>query len=272
MNIAVIYPTKIIDNMHNLTNFHMLLPKQIQKLEQDPNEEYRIHALCHPNKFTILDNGVFEGNRLSHDELVKYVQKYDINEIVLPDAFQNQYETLDMLTYLFESGDLPITNHRASKFSYMIVPQGRNAVEWLNNLHDIKRAIPPELRIKNFTIGMPKWLGRDEPTVRANLVEYLNKQGEHLPIHLLGCNSMAEFSAIRNAKVSGKIHFRSIDTSLPAKLAMSGYSLDNASDEEVMWHSHDYITMFPNNAEMDLIDLNVMQFLHYGSVRQYNGL
>lgn len=268
MKIAPIFPTDYIAYLAGVTRFHMLLPMQV-------NDDSRsaIESLCPIDHYTILDNGVYEGTQVSFQDLLGYADEFNINEIVLPDVFKDAAANLALHKETF-ANKIPDASGKGIPLGYMIVPQGKDAIEWLINLERIRNALREAHPLwavgRRWVIGMPKWLGAEDYTVRPALLEYFYQQGESWPIHLLGCNDLNELRAIRSLINARKAKVRSMDTSFPIKLAYEGHNIH--SGKRPGWDSVEFLnsTMPLAPEDQKLITYNLSHFLEIAEFEQYN--
>jgi len=198
-------------------SYHMALTHLV---ESDPvyRDEYIRTALRRKN-FIIMDNSLIElGGAVDIDRVLSAALTVGAKEIVLPDVFQNGAETVKLAT---ESISALKQNKAAGTMRTMAVCHGNNIQEViasfsaLNNLYSLN------------TIGIPKVLDRTIPGGRITVMRALSNA--HLlgkkDIHFLGAGSMDELIQISGTpKLLRQI--RSLDTVLPAQLAVCGLTFD----------------------------------------------
>lgn len=265
MHVAIIHPTDRLLETAAITRFNLFVPKQL-------NDETKplVARLCHFGYYTILDNGVFEGQALSLEDLFDLAIETNANEIVLPDAFQDAPTSLELLREaLIELEHMSDTRN----LNFMVVPQGKNVVEWLTNYQDMKalaQYYEAKMRKYNqFTYGVPKWLGREDPTVRPQLLEYFYKTNRSERFHLLGCNSTRELDLIVGKRYQRTASPRSMDTSYPIKVAIDGYALLNDFHYDTVWESDKYLQKTLNTEQENLATNNTIHFLRRAGFTQY---
>lgn len=164
------------------------------------------------NNYKIMDNSIIEmGSAFSIEKLIFEAERCDVQEIILPDAFEDGDTTFDLvndaISYLRE-------HNLIGKFKLMAVCHGKHLDEFLQNFNKLNNI--PEID----TIGIPKatckWIGTRAWLGFSDVIMKCNKE-----IHLLGCwSSLLEFIDMKDTPFFNKI--RSADTCLPALLSRSG--------------------------------------------------
>jgi len=250
MDVAIIYPNDLIGKWPNLTRMHLFVPKQFE----GGDTPSRIRHLKSRGHYIILDNGAYEGELLDLKSLLELAKSVNANEIVLPDVFQDANKTVQSYKQILVTKELP------DNCKYMLVPQGKNLAEWftcfeqINNIWDKSKY--------EWVLGIPKWLAKDDPGVRAEILTVLGYRGFKQPIHLLGCNGMPEIRKIVDVLKRRVAKVRSIDTSYPIKLAQAGKKLTYSSNEKVVWDSKEYLKSTFVANQMPLIAYNVLEFIN----------
>lgn len=166
------------------------------------------------NNYKIMDNSIIElGEAFDMDTLINEAIKCNVDEIILPDIFNDGDATLKKVN---ESIEWLKEHNYIGKFKLMAVCHAKNLEEFhetFNKLNKIK-----EIDV----IGIPKvcsrWMGS-----RVKEAECLSLHTKK-DIHLLGCwNSLNELKDLSsNSKV------RSMDTCLPALLTI--YNMNTFDD------------------------------------------
>lgn len=230
MKVAFITPISILWNIGSMTNFHMILPEQLD------NAEYR-NFYRNATGFKMLDNGIAEGNRINNGVLIAEALGMRVDEIVCPDVMQDYsatvYHTEDFIEYLRQVG-LPISRWRLAG-----VVQGENhtraheCLMWMLTNPNISTICIPRVFIKQFG-----------STARLDFIEEygsLITQRFGKEIHLLGSGPYPEEIRIIN---KGSTPVRSIDTCAPIAMAMKGVQLDdhNRGDAQYTGRPSDYFT------------------------------
>jgi hypothetical protein len=160
--------------------------------------EYRNHfEVTHKGKDIILDNGMYEGERVGEHDLISIINKIEPKLVFLPDTFQAFGDANYILANQFLQG------HVEFKTKYAFIPHG--SAEVMHN--DIKRIAENPLVTH---IGVPKKGWEVEFESRGHLQTWLESIEPKFRYHWLGLNSPSE---IREAKRFNKVE--SFDTCLP---------------------------------------------------------
>lgn len=227
MEVAHIAPYSMLHlTLHK--RFHMLLPSFLQ------NPDYREHFSTlaeSPDKFVIMDNGMFEDGLMTNDRLIDLAHAWRVNEIVMPDVRGDSLATLkavDNFLNMFELITLPRTP------SLMCVVQIRNISEMESFLYtaaDIERLHFGHNGV--FTFGVPRRLAEEiDPYIRIKIAQWVSMVLPTNPIHFLGYarNSThpKQFNEVQEA--SGIV--RSIDTDAPFVWAINQAFMDTSGRYE----------------------------------------
>lgn len=169
------------------------------------------------HSYKIMDNSIIElGKAFSLEDLLKQASVCKVNEIILPDVFQNFNETFKLAK---ESYDYIQNSIYKDKFKYMVVCHANSYQEMFNNLKVLENVKWID------TIGIPKvittWGNRN------NFKKFY--MGSKKNIHYLGCwKSFKEEIEIKDDPVFNKI--RSMDTCLPSLLTIQNKKWDEERD------------------------------------------
>jgi hypothetical protein len=159
------------------TPYHFALG---QKLVNDPAYMYAYRRLAARGHHIIVDNGAAEPavERVPFPTILRAVADCGALEVVMPDVLEDASATIEM-TCDRAVLDLVPVDYR------MIVPQGRNLIEWTACLMEMHR----RLKGRYASIGVPKHL-EAKTGGRAEAVDFIVGAGLHLayPIHLLGAH------------------------------------------------------------------------------------
>jgi hypothetical protein len=160
--------------------------------------------------FLILDNGAYElGGEADIQATIEAAKMVHPDEIVCPDTIKNATQTVNLCCSLA----LRLTRYAPS---IMIIPQGRDGVEWLACLN-IMHGIVEEMGIP-YSIGIPKYLELEEGG-RLRALEHTFRYTTADHIHLLGTqSSIYEFRNLAMAYPA----LRGADTTLPFAAAQHG--------------------------------------------------
>lgn len=177
------------------------------------NEEYKKIAKNSHN-YKMMDNSIIElGSAFSLENLIKEAIECDVNEIILPDSFQNAKETIRLakqsITWLKKKKLL-------HKFKLQCVCHGKTIDEFkwcfnkINKINEID------------VIGIPKVLTKTFGN-RCELWDIFKNTGKQ--IHLLGCwDSFNELTVLPDEAF---IKIRSLDTCLISLLSNYGDDVFN---------------------------------------------
>lgn len=164
--------------------------------------------------YKIMDNSIIElGEAFNLDDLIIEARKCKVNEIILPDVFQNGESTLslvkDSINYLRRKKIL-------GEFKLQAVCHGKSIDEFKKSFEELNK-------IKEIdVIGIPKVLTKTFEN-RCNLYDIFKNTDKE--IHLLGC-----WDSFNELKVLPKDAFskiRSLDTCLLALLSQRGNDVFN---------------------------------------------
>jgi len=172
------------------------------------------------NKYIIMDNGAAEGQNLTLGELLLAIDKIKPDEVIVKDVLLNKDATIRA----------SISSARAIKERYphiklMMVPQGRNVVEWLGcyytfleeplcDVIGISKISVPEC-FKNISIS-PEI--SDCRNVCLQVLAYLGLLGK--PLHLLGMGNPNEYREYSDEPY--KSYIRSTDSAYTMVAAFNG--------------------------------------------------
>ncbi len=196
-----------------LTDYHLILAQEILN-----SAKYRDAYKDPEIGYKILDNGAFEGQLVSTQELFRMAQLLNVDEIVVPDTLHDWASTIEQAIHFTGWAQA------FPQFRYMGVAQGESVEEVLGCACELANMAWVDV------IGLPKHLESLGQTTRIILIEKFmaSEQLRYLPVHLLGGTSWAEEPAI--AKFYDNV--RGIDTSFPVYMGMQGKLIDEAPYEE----------------------------------------
>lgn len=202
MKTATILPTHYL-NMIKEEPYHMCLAHLIG-VDKEYTEFYK-EVGRYNDKYLIMDNGVIEGDRRPIQEIIKKALLVKANEIILPDAFMEMEETLE-LSY----SALQIVRNDFPDLKVMAVPQGKTMDEWLDCAQAM---IDWDIQCLGIPKVLTKIAGRDG---RLNALTFLGNKLRGLDVHLLGCwTTPLEATLIEKAVQSGLIRpVRGIDSAI----------------------------------------------------------
>jgi len=172
-------------------NTHMIIAPHVLH-----NALYKNFYLMHPELYTMLDNGLWEGEILTNAKLLSMATKLRVNEIIAPDdvsAIKTIKKTKSFLRYLDKKGQ---------RFNFKIhgAIHGKTFSEQLDCLDTF-------IECGVDIIDLPKMLGAQQ---RKFWIDEINKRNILLNIHCLGYYK-DELDMFKNNLI------RSFDTSVPFK-------------------------------------------------------
>lgn len=164
--------------------------------------------------YKIMDNSIIElGEAFNLDDLIVEACKCKVNEIILPDVFQNGEATL---TLVKESINYLRNKNILGEFKLQAVCHGKTIEEFKKSFEELNN-------IKEIdVIGIPKVLTKTfgNRCLLYNIFKNTNKE-----IHLLGCwDSFNELNVLPDEAFS---KIRSLDTCLIALLSQNGDDVFN---------------------------------------------
>lgn len=191
--VAQIVPLKFLtmtsDNMYHMCLAHLVLK----------SEEYALfyRRMSEEGKYVLMDNGAAEKEKLSQEDLLRAYSLVKPTEIILPDVLFDKDQTLT------RTSDFIRSNYkRLEPYKKMIVPQGKDEMEWQDCLWSM---IYESFYYDDIdSIGIPKWLGVKDKVARISICNRLLDIDKE--IHLLGCNegpAVLGFCRAANPNVRG---------------------------------------------------------------------
>jgi len=175
-------------------NTHMIIAPHVLH-----NETYREFYKTHPNLYTMLDNGLWEGEVLSNANLLKMANDLHVNEIVAPDditAIKTIRKTKSFLRYL---------DKKDQRFKFKIhgAIHGETFAQQNNCFETF-------MECDIDVVDLPKMLGPDQ---REEWIYDINERAPDIDIHCLGY-----YPCELDLLESNDGFIRSFDTSVPFKL------------------------------------------------------
>lgn len=175
-------------------------------------EQYRKFFENKKDRYLILDNSAFECGEPQVDEMEKWVEKLEVDEVVAPDVLYDAKET-----YLRSKPFLERFKRAYPHIKVMGVIQGKS-------MKETRECIRRFLDLDFDVLAVPKWGAKkfarvpifaeslSRYRVLMELLEYMDKYKRHMPIHILGVNDPEiEIPAFKTLA-------RSIDTTWPFKV------------------------------------------------------
>jgi hypothetical protein len=165
-------------------------------------------------QFVILDNGMFESGMMSNEDLIELADKWQVDELVMPDVRGNMEATLaavDRFLNMFEQVKLD------KEPSLMVVVQISHReqiaefIEVAMNLFFLVHKLP-----NNLTFGIPRRLAEElGNTIRVEIASAIVQRTNNVPVHLLGYARTGDLPTIFNEVALLSNTARSIDTDAP---------------------------------------------------------
>lgn len=171
--------------------YHMIIGPHVKH-----NTTYRNFYKNNPGLYTMLDNGLWEGEVLKDTELLKMANLLHVDEIIAPD------DKTSCLTLRYTKRFLDYITDKGQRYDFKI----HGAVHG-KTFSDTRKCMLKLVDMGVDIIDMPKMLG---PELRLLLTSTLQERAD-LPIHFLG------FYKEELSLLEGSSAIRSFDTSVPFK-------------------------------------------------------
>jgi hypothetical protein len=220
MKVALIPPTRYLD-MIQCRAVQMILPACLKS----PRYRDAYHPMRLANSYVIMDNGMFENDQMSFENLIELIEKWRPDEVIFPDVEGDMKATLDKsdaFLNVFESIRFP---NRPTPQIVVQVAEQKEIPQFIDSalqLEDEMYGVP------TFTFGIPRRLvEKFGPFVRKNIVDFLQEMAPHNEIHLLGYPRNADNPDTFNEVKTLAAHVRSIDTSAPYVWANANATMSN---------------------------------------------
>lgn len=195
---------------------HIVPIAGLSEIENDPlqmslaqlvnkDKNYLLHYKREIKKgnFVIMDNGAFEGEDLSNEQLYQLYLMLEPTELVLKDILYGGEESFKVTEESYN-----FFKARNVKSKLMGVPQGKSLDEWCEQAKKV-------IDLGVDTIGIPRVLAKIDPNNRIRAAEFVRDYNLDVDIHLLG--AAEDFGETKEVLESTNI--RSMDTSLAYMLA-----------------------------------------------------
>lgn len=203
-------PANYLEDMANWRTHMIIAPHAIGKT--DAHFKYHKFYVYHPDLYTIIDNGLWEGHVVSNKKLLELASKYCCDEIIAPDSpygAVTSRKTKQFIDFLKQKG-------RRKDFKVHGVIHGGNTKDRLKCFNNL-------IKIGVDVIDLPKSFG---PQGREDMMTYINPTLEdaRIPIHFLGFYK-EELPILKDQCLYTSP--RSFDTSVPFKPKYEdGFQLD----------------------------------------------
>lgn len=248
--LALIPPLSMLRDYMSL-NYFLYLPQ----LMSHPDYHDYVKRTAGRSAYTILDNGAFEDELTDPHKLVYLATRYEINELVIPDALRDMAQTLYLLEDFLERTEQQ-RKHTPYRLSLMAVVQGCTMDECMNCIREFAKH-------KEITaLALPKHLARTvSRTARLQLMNYIEaSHGDTYRVHLLG--GLPQYPTEVHA-AKRYACFRGMDTSLPFFAAYYNRLIMFPSEEE---RPNKYFTLPRTAFNQAALDTNVSTLLEWSHV------
>lgn len=259
MKISHELPLSLMHYSKKWNDYEYCLPTFLDKYEQ-----YRIHfqlARLH-KRFIILDNGLFEGDKYTTEQLFYYINLVRPNIFIVPDEWNDSAATL-------VNAKSWMINHKSNlpeEVELMAVCQGKTLTELVSTYQTLVDLGYKYIAFNHSSIAYQDMYPESEPLKsqmfgRMEFIRRLvvNKAiDESVHHHLLGCSLPQEFMAYKSWKF-----IKSCDTSNPILVGAEGVRYgDNGIDWKPKEKLEHYFEEDLSGKIEDII-FNVQKFKNY---------
>lgn len=201
-------PLDLLDNSPTFNDYDYCLPTYY--LKYDKYKQYYINARK-KGRFIILDNGLFEGDSFTDEQLFQMINEIQPDIFVVPDVWNDSKATLELaLKWKEYIPQLP------SNTKLMVVLQGKTFKE-LNELHDVcafKHQFT-HFGFNHSSIAYDHTHPHSNPLISkmmGRISSFRRIACKGMYYHFLGCSLPQEMYLIDD---KCKAHINSVDTSNP---------------------------------------------------------
>jgi hypothetical protein len=257
-SLALIPPHEYALASINKDQTYLFLP---QFLGDTDYKEY-VKTARNTARWTILDNGAFEGATIDGLDLVSLASYYSIDEVVVPDVLGDAEATLRSLGTLIEDLDPDEWHNRR----YAVVVQGTSYDECCSFIDRVVMMKNTYALSGLKTFCIPKHLGKTtygneitRSTIRLRLANYIHsKHTDRFEVHFLGAmpNYIGELAHLQTYNV------RSVDTSMPYVYALAYEDLPKWKTPPDIERQEGYFDMVFDPHQKALADANVAYLRH----------
>lgn len=244
--VAPIHILEALDTFHMLGRYHLLLAHDVAGHSVERRERYGHLFSRGQNGQTrtydtvIMDNSVAEqasGNAaagaLPLGMILDAIVTTRANVVVLPDVYCKGPETYDSTMHALPEWHLTIMKRMTGfRWSFMVVPQGRDWIEWVTCAERL--AFPEDPTKANIGWwGVPRNLVEHCGVDRYRAVRLLKALNPHRKIHMLGFSTdmVEDITTARWAGVDG------IDSAVPLRVP-GKFSLVDDPGKRGDWWEH----------------------------------
>lgn len=205
MQVALIPPYNYLAYT-GLRPMQMILPKGLKNAHY--RNAYKPERM--KESFVILDNGMFEEDTMSNENLIELVDRWEVDELVMPDVRGNMIKTIEASSKFLNMFE-QVTLDRNISLMVVVQVSHREQVEEF-----VKRALDMYYLghgiTNQLTFGIPRRLAEALGSgTRLDIVDAITTHAPQLSIHLLGYSrvgSKFEIDHLQN-------RVRSMDTDAP---------------------------------------------------------
>ena len=245
MEIALIPPSSL---MHYAESFRyqMMLPSP-----QNINYlQYYRRMGSDTGHYVIMDNGVWEEQPLTPDQLIARASAYGVQELVAPDVLNDPIGTVRAMQYFFTRWDrFCQATHGSVKMSFMAVAHGDTIAKAAKFIDHVARFMP---LVETIAAGRAFSRACGDPHTRAQLaILVADEYSERFGFHLLGYNDAWEGEI---AACKGVV--RSLDTCAPFTAAFYDKSMQDVAEFNTPRPRH-YFDLDEDSFNLKLLGRNI---------------
>ena len=232
MKISHEVPLSLLDKSLEFNDYQYVLPLFWNKYPK--YKEFMLEYRKQKDSFIILDNGIFEGNAPSRDELISIIYELKPNIFIPEDVWNDSKATLASAEQWMKN----VKPFLPESTQLMAVLQGNSLDELILTYKHLIDLGYTHISINHSSIAYANMFSYDTPPLlaacagRVGLIEKLIesdcfvKENYH---HLLGASLVSEFSHYKGEKYD---FIKSVDTSNPILVGAEG---ERYGDKGVNW-------------------------------------
>jgi hypothetical protein len=208
MQVALIPPYNYVA-FTGIRPMQMILPSLLK------NTFYRIaySPKIMNESFVILDNGMYEDNMMSNENLIELVDRWQVDELVMPDVREDMNGTLEATDTFLNMYEQVQLDKEPSLMAVIQVEREIDIPEFIKRMIGIEHN---HFGPNKFSWGIPRRLvEKFGPHIRMHIVDTLEEMAPEYPIHLLGYARNGDHPNVFNEVRALAWRVRSIDTDAP---------------------------------------------------------
>jgi len=258
MKVSHELPLCLLDKSKEWNDYEFCLPTYWFKSE--PYKEYYKNAKK-DGRFIIADNGLFEGDSFTEQQLIEFINELQPDIFVIPDVWNDALLSLENAKHWVNiKNSLPETTKLmaviqctdyeiGSSLYKRYVDLGVEAIAFNHSSTAYQDFFPHE------NLSVSKMMGR---IYFINQLKKNNIIQNHIHHHMLGTSNFLEFRAYQNPQYS---FIKTIDTSNPIIFGLKElkYTFDNCwnkPEEKIeVWFNKK-----TNNRQLECIEFNIKEF------------